>query len=57
MRVKSSVARVTDRHLGTVQGVAGAACVAGGAFVLWGYGWALLALGAFLLVGAWTSRP
>lgn len=51
MRVKSSVAR----HLGTIQGVSGAALVASGSLVLWGYGWALLALGAFLLLGAWGS--
>lgn len=52
MRVKSSV----KRHLGTIQGVAGAASVAVGSFVLWGSGPALIALGAFFLLGAWGSK-
>jgi predicted phage tail protein len=52
MRVKPSALRA---HLGTFQGVAGAACIAGGTFLLWGYGWALLTVGAFLLLGALGS--
>lgn len=55
MRLKSSLAlakSATKRHLGTIQGVLGAACVAAGTLLLWGYGWALVALGAFLLLGA-----
>lgn len=44
------------KRAGTIQGVASAVCVAAGAFILWGVGWALIAVGAFLLVGAWGSQ-
>lgn len=58
LSLKSSAARVKTaarRQAGTIQGVAGATCVAGGALIQWGPGWALLALGGFLLLGAWGS--
>lgn len=58
LSLKSSAARAKTtarRQSGTIQGVAGATCVALGAFTLWGAGWSLLALGAFLLLGAWGS--
>lgn len=38
------------------QGVAGVGCVAGGVYMLAGLGWSLVAVGAFLLVGAWGNR-
>lgn len=44
------------RKLLALQGVAGVTCVATGAAVVFGYGWALIVAGAFLLVGAWVTR-
>lgn len=38
------------------QGVAGAVAVTSGVLVLAGYGWALVTVGGFLLLGAWGSR-
>lgn len=43
-------------RLAPLQGVAGVACVAVGAGLLGGLAWALLALGAFLLLAAWGAR-
>lgn len=44
------------RKLLALQGVAGVACVATGSALLFGAGWALVVVGAFLLVGAWVTR-
>lgn len=40
----------------SVQGVAGVAAISGGCWVQFGEGWALMAGGGFLLLGAWGSR-
>lgn len=40
------------RQLAPLQGAAGVACVAAGLYLVAGGGWALLAVGAFLLLGA-----
>lgn len=44
------------RTAATAQGLAGAGCVTAGVYLQWGAGWALVAAGVFLLVGAWGSR-
>lgn len=43
------------RRLVAFQGVAACVCATTGAFLLWGYGVALLMLAGFLLAGAWSS--
>lgn len=57
MRRLTSFARLLGRRasvvLAAAQGLAGVACVTAGAYLLWGTGWALLAAGGFLLLGAW----
>lgn len=56
LRSSAALVKTTvTRNAGTIQGVLAAACVAAGSFVLWGVGVALLALGGFLLIGAWGS--
>lgn len=44
------------RKLLALQGVAGVVCMAGGSAIVLSPGWALLVVGAFLLVGAWVTR-
>lgn len=60
MTERGTIVRTALRRIlattASAQGVAGVACVAGGAFLLWGVGVALLVVGVFLLVGAWGSR-
>ena len=48
--------RALTRALAGAQGVAGVGCLTGGAYVLAGVGWALVVLGAFLVIGAWGQR-
>lgn len=40
----------------SAQGAAGVAALAGGCWIEFGDGWALMVSGCFLLLGAWGSR-
>lgn len=47
--------RRIKRNISQGQGFLGAACLAGGLFLVAGLGWSLIALGAVLLFAAWSS--
>lgn len=53
-RLRELLARRPD--LTHADGVLGVVCVSAGAYVVAGLGVALLALGAFLLISAWSRR-